>query len=171
MEGYYYLLIVLLAAASYWDFRYKKLPNWLTVGGTVFGLIYHLVFEGLPGLSNSVIASFVAGGVLLILYLFRAVGAGDVKLFAGIGSIAGIHFVLYCMMYSVFYAGILAVVILLFTRTFMKKMIYAFHRLLLTWETKDPGVLDEYKKKDSTRFAFMYAVLPAALTAGYYLNF
>lgn len=171
MASDYYLLIGLLIVACYWDFRYKKLPNWLTVTGTVCGLIFHYISGGFSGFTNALIAGLAAGGVLLILYLFRAVGAGDVKLFAGIGAIAGIHFVLFCMMYSVFYAGIIAVIILLFTRTFMKKIVYAFHKLLLTVITRDMKVLEDYKNKESTCFAFMYAVLPAAVTAGYYLNF
>lgn len=171
LEGYDYILIVLVALAFYWDVRLKKIPNWLTAGGTALGFIYHLFMSGWHGLLFSIEGLLAAGGILLMLYFFRAIGAGDVKFFAAVGAVVGTQFVLYCMMYSIVYAGIIAIFVLLFTRTFLKNMVYAVHRIILTLISKDLRVLEEYKQKESTRFAFMYAVLPGVLTTGYYLIF
>lgn len=171
MFGYEYILAALFIPAVYWDVRYKKIPNWLSVGGAVVGLGYHIVVGSWSGLAFSLAGLCVAGLLFLILYLFRAVGAGDVKLFAAIGAVAGTQFVLYCAMYSIFYAGVIAVLILLFTRTFLKKMWQAVWRVFSAFIAKDPGILEEYKQKESTRFAFMYAVVPGVLTTGYYFAF
>ncbi|HET7628052.1 MAG TPA: A24 family peptidase [Bacillales bacterium] len=171
MEAYNYVLILLLLIALWWDIRFKRIPNWLTVSGTAAGFLYHFIFDGLDGVVFSSIGMVAAGGTFLFLYIFRAIGAGDVKLFAAIGAIAGVQFVFYLMMYSILYAGIIALVILLFTRTFLKKMALAVIHLLSTWNSRDISVLETYQKQESTRFAFMYAVIPAVATTYYYFYF
>ena len=64
-----FLLAVVLGAAVY-DVRYRRIPNWLTVGGILIGLA-------------------AAFGVYFLLYALRAMGAGDVKLMAAVGAIVG----------------------------------------------------------------------------------
>lgn len=171
MEGYDYILILLLLVAFYWDARFKKIPNWMTAGGAAAGLIYHVIDGGMPGLMESLIGMVAAGGICLFLHLFRAIGAGDVKLFAAIGALAGIPFTLYAMMYSIIYAGLIGIVILLCTRTFIRKMFQTAYELFSAWASRDLKVIDEFQKKQSTRFAFMYAVFPGVLTAYYYFLF
>jgi prepilin peptidase CpaA len=139
MEGYYVLLAALIIIAFYTDATRTKLPNWLTLSGAVSGLLYHLIFFGWNGLMFSLIGGLVGFAVMLILYLFKAMEAGDVKLFAAIGTITGIEFVLYCMMYAIVFAGMIGVFILAFKK-------YKKHR----------------------RFPFMYAVLPAVFTTCFY---
>ncbi|QGS68917.1 hypothetical protein CV093_12310 [Oceanobacillus sp. 143] len=84
----------------------------------LIGILYHLIANGADGLLFSFLGLLIAGGIFLILYAFKALGAGDVKLFAAIGSMIGIQLVLYIMMYSIVFAGLIAIIILLFTRTF-----------------------------------------------------
>jgi prepilin peptidase CpaA len=163
-----YILFILIIIAFYTDVRYKKLPNWLTASGMLIGIIYHLIQGGANGLVFSFIGLLVGGGIFLILYLFRTVGAGDVKLFAAIGAIVGVEVVLYIMMYSIIFAGILAIIILLFTRTFLHKMLEAGMALMQSITSRDLETLDEYKVTKATRFPFMYAVVPAVIVAYYY---
>ncbi len=102
-----YCLFAYLLIALYWDVRHSKLPNWLTAGGVAFGFVYHLIANGLDGLIFSVIGCLVAGLIFMILYVFKALGAGDVKLFAAIGAIVGTELVLQLMMYSIIFAGLI----------------------------------------------------------------
>lgn len=171
MEGYDYILISLLGIAFYWDVRLKRIPNWLTVGGAVTGVFYHFIGGGLEGLQQSFVGMLVAGGIFLVLYLFRALGAGDVKLFAAIGAITGTQFALFVMMYSIVYAGVIGVLILLCTRTFIRKMFYTVYQLFRIWFLRDLKGLDDFQKQHGTRFAFMYAVCPGVITTYYYLTF
>lgn len=118
-----YILFILLIIAFYTDVRHKKLPNWLTVSGMLVGVIFHLITAGVDGLIFSFLGLLVGGGIFLLLYLFKTIGAGDVKLFAAIGAIVGVKMVLYIMMYSIIFAGMLSVIILLFTRMFLSKLL------------------------------------------------
>ena len=53
------------------------------------GLLYHASVGGLPGLGASVGALLFSFGALILLYALRGMGAGDVKLMAGIGAWLG----------------------------------------------------------------------------------
>jgi prepilin peptidase CpaA len=93
------VLLGLVLGAAVYDARYRRIPNWLTVLGVAIGLTLNAYQYGaLPsatirgswqGLVFSVTGLLVGFGVYLMLYLLRAMGAGDVKLMAAIGSIVG----------------------------------------------------------------------------------
>lgn len=168
LQVYDYCLFIFLLVAFYLDVRYNKLPNWLTVSGMAFGILYHTIIKGLDGLIFSVAGLLVAGVIYIILYIFRAIGAGDAKLFAAIGAIVGIEIMLYLTMYSIVYAAIIGILILIFTKTFFRKLTSAFFAFMGTIWSKDFSILEDYKVTKSTRFPFMFAVIPAVITT-YYL--
>jgi prepilin peptidase CpaA len=76
------LLAVLVTAAAIFDLRTRRIPNWLCAAGLIGGFICQTTREAALG----------AGLALLIyipLFALRAVGGGDVKLMAAVGSLAG----------------------------------------------------------------------------------
>lgn len=166
-----YILFILLIIAFYTDVRHKKLPNWLTVSGMLVGVVFHLITAGVDGLIFSFLGLLVGGGIFLLLYLFKTIGAGDVKLFAAIGAIVGVKMVLYIMMYSIIFAGMLSVIILLFTRMFLSKLLQAAVELTSSITSGNFRKLEEYKVTKATRFPFMYAVLPSVIVSYYYMFF
>ena len=119
MEIHFILLIIFLAAVFYFDAFKKIIPNWLNVSGAAVGIIYHSITHGLEGFMQSFGGGLICGLILLVLYIFKAIGAGDVKLFFAIGCLTGILFGLYSLMYSVICAGIIGLIYLLFTRTLL----------------------------------------------------
>lgn len=163
-----YILFLFLIVAFVIDVRHHKLPNWLTAGGMAVGILFHLIVNGMNGLLFSFFGLLVAGGIFLLLYVFKAIGAGDVKLFAAIGSLVGIHLVLYMMMYSVIFGGLIAIIILLFTKTFLSKITNLFFYIVSSIISKDLNVLEDYKVNKATKFPFMYAVIPAVALTYYY---
>ena len=133
------------------------------------GLAAQLVQYGLDSFIGAFLGLLLGGGIVLILYFFKVVGAGDVKLFAAIGALAGVELVLYSLVYSIIYAGIIAIIILLFTRTMLVKLLHATHSMIMTIRKKDLGELEQFKKNGATTFPFMYAVLPGVITAFVYV--
>lgn len=166
-----YFLFVLIAIAFYTDVRYKKLPNWLTASGMLVGVVYHFIVGGVDGLVFAFFGLLVGGGIFLVLYIFKVIGAGDVKLFAAIGAIIGVNVVLYIMMYSVVFAGVLAIIILLSTRTFLARILTGITEFMGSMLSRDFNRMESYKTTKATRFPFMYAVLPAVVVAYYYVYF
>lgn len=79
--------LVLLAAA--YDLGYRRIPNWLTLSGMILGVGCNTLLFGLPGLRGAAFGLLCALLVYLPLYLIRGMGAGDVKLMAAVGAVAG----------------------------------------------------------------------------------
>ena len=83
------LIAVLLAAAIY-DVRYRRIPNWISVSGTLVGLLLNaFLYVGAPGLIFSLKGLGLGFGVYFALYVLHAMGAGDVKLMAAVGALVG----------------------------------------------------------------------------------
>ncbi len=83
-------LILLLAAASVWDCRQRRIPNALNLAGALAAML--LSFPGLadtPQLRAAFLGLALATLVMLALYLSGGVGGGDVKLAVGFGGLAG----------------------------------------------------------------------------------
>ena len=162
---HYYILAIFLIIAFYLDARFSKLPNWLTISGVVVGLGIHLTTDGLAGLVFSLLGLVCRTVVLLLLYIFKALGAGDVKLFAAIGALTGMQFALYGIMYSVLFAGLIGVILLIYKQPWMRRAIEA----VINWGRKLASRESvELKSKEIVQFPFMYAVMPGILVSAYY---
>ncbi|MHC1790092.1 A24 family peptidase [Solidesulfovibrio sp.] len=68
------------------DVASKRIPNMITFPAILLLLAIHTAFSGLPGLTDALLG--LGGGLLIFLipYLFRVLGAGDVKLLAAVGA-------------------------------------------------------------------------------------
>lgn len=82
------LLAILVTFAAYWDIRWRRIPNWLTVTGVALGLVLSW-FLDVPGIRASLKGLGLAFAIYFVLYLLRGMGAGDVKLMAAVGATAG----------------------------------------------------------------------------------
>ncbi len=82
--------MALLVAAAIYDVRYRRIPNWLTVLGVCLGFTVNGLIGPPEGGLLFALAGLATGfGVYMILYLLRAMGAGDVKLMAAVGALVG----------------------------------------------------------------------------------
>ena len=88
------LLIPLAATIIYYDVRYRRIPNRIVLVTLISGLLTNGIFGGWNGMRASLIGCALGFGLMLVMHFFGATGAGDVKLFAAIGSILGMHLVL-----------------------------------------------------------------------------
>lgn len=86
---YRILLLVVAVVAGIYDWRYRRIPNWLVLSGLIAGFSCHCYFGGVPGLFVAAKGFGLAFVIYLVLYLLRGMGAGDVKLMAALGCIAG----------------------------------------------------------------------------------
>lgn len=104
------LLVPLAVLITYTDVRYRRIPNAYVLATLLSGLLMNGILNGLGGLGASVGGCLVAFGMMFALHLFGAMGAGDVKLFAAIGSVVGIGLVVPTFVVVVLTGGLLAVI-------------------------------------------------------------
>jgi len=110
------LIIVLLAAAVY-DVRYRRIPNWISVSGTLTGIALNsFLYEGAPGLIFALKGLALGFGVYFVLYILHAMGAGDVKLMAATGALVGWQDWFGIFLITAVIGGIMAMMLMLMRR-------------------------------------------------------
>lgn len=102
------LLAAVLGTAVVTDLRSSRIPNWLTFSTMGIGILIQAWIGGLTGALSSLAGCFLGMGLFLLPYACRAIGAGDVKLVAAIGSILGPAAVVSVAALSVLAGGIYA---------------------------------------------------------------
>jgi prepilin peptidase CpaA len=107
------LLIPLAFIIAYYDVRYRRIPNAFVLAGLTGGLLINVLAGGMNGLLLSVAGCLAAFAMMLVLHVVGAMGAGDVKLFAAIGSVVGLKLVVPTFFVVVLTGGVLAVVSML----------------------------------------------------------
>ena len=131
-------LIALLLSAAVIDCRTLRIPNWLTVGGMVYGLLYsasHATSVG-AGLWTSLLGLATGLALLLPLYLLRVLGAGDVKLMGAMGAFLGAQAMPLATVFVLATGGIAAVLYAVSRRATTPFL----HNLrFVTWSLLTPG--------------------------------
>lgn len=99
-----------LVALAWYDWKYRRLPNPLTLGGAAAILAWQFGWGGVPFLLNALLGGAIAGGLLLIPFLIRAAGAGDVKYLFAAGLLTGYPAVLPMLLLTSLFALALGIV-------------------------------------------------------------
>jgi prepilin peptidase CpaA len=83
------LLVAIVLLAAIYDLRFRRIPNWLNLSGVILGVAVNTVLFGRSGLMLAFFGIALSLLIYVPLYLIRGMGAGDVKLMAAVGAIAG----------------------------------------------------------------------------------
>ena len=110
------LFIPLAAAIIYMDVRYRRIPNKLVLATLVAGIGLNAFFGGLHGVVLSLEGFGLGFAMMFALHVFGTMGAGDVKLFAAVGSIVGISHVLQTLFVVALTGGIFAIFKMVYAR-------------------------------------------------------
>ena len=159
------LLVLMLLAAFATDVSTMRIPNRLTFSFTMVGFVLHVILQGWEGLRFSTAGMATGFALLMLLYTIGATGAGDVKLFAAIGALAGPTFVLHCLLYSILFAGAIGLIVGLFHKAWHRQIARFFHRIAAILCLNQVKLLLHVNDHALLRFPFMYAVLPGAFAA------
>ncbi len=100
------------------DVKAFRIPNHLIITGLIVGTGI-LVIRGLAGedIRDYILGTLAGLAGMMLLYIIRAVGAGDVKLFAVIGMLTGLEFVVQLIVVSLIAGLLTGIVELCFKKT------------------------------------------------------
>lgn len=75
-------MLLLAMSAGLWDWKVRRIPNWLCLGGLAAGFVLNDFWFALAGMGLGL-------AIHLPLFALRATGGGDVKLMAALGALLG----------------------------------------------------------------------------------
>ena len=137
------LLVPLAVIITYYDVRYRRIPNAFVLATLASGITVNVIFHGLQGALASLTGCACAFFLMFMLHVFGAMGAGDVKLFAAIGSVVGMPLVLQTFVVVILTGGALAVLLTLRNgalRQTMMRVLQILVGLLPGWQVPRFGV-------------------------------
>lgn len=114
------LLLSALAAATFTDLKSQRIPNWITFPLIIAGMAIHAWFDGMDGFLYSLGGFGIGFFVMAIPYFLGVMGAGDVKLMAGVGACLGTAGAFTAFLFTCLAGGVYALVILLRDIEFLK---------------------------------------------------
>ena len=79
------VLSVVTVVAAISDYKFRKIPNKLTVPVFLAGFVYQIAFYGVSGLLDGLAGFGIGFGTLFALWIIGGGGGGDVKLMGSIG--------------------------------------------------------------------------------------
>ena len=105
-----WFVTITLVVAAIIDGLKLKVPNWITFPMILSGWAVSAMSFGWVGLGWSLVGTAVGLGLLLPLYAIGGMGAGDVKLLAGVGAWVGATDTFYAFCVTAIVGGVIAVI-------------------------------------------------------------
>lgn len=148
------LAFTLLAAVT--DFRWHKIYNWTTYPGMLIALAINGLgtatglssqpdhpwthWIGWIGLAESSLGFLACGFLMLVLYVFFGIGAGDVKLMAMLGAFLGLERGIEALLWTFVLGGAMGLTILIWRVGFWTLLAKLFRHV---WSTLRFGHLSK----------------------------
>ncbi len=119
---YYLVLISLLIIITFIDFDHYIIPDGLLILGSVFAIVFNLIFKVIT-IKESLLGLLICGGgVLALIYIIEflvkkeVMGGGDIKLFAMLGLFLGIKNSLLVALISVYVGAIFGIISIIYSK-------------------------------------------------------
>ncbi len=163
------LVCLILIVAAYIDGKELRVPNWITFPMVAAGLVFNGWVFGWEGLGNAMLGMIVGLACLLPLYSVGGMGAGDVKLMAGIGAWLGVKVTFFAFCASTVVGAVMAVLMVAYRRDFTKH--YAnFLSIWYEWMTiRSPEKLAAIAaERKPTMFLLPYGIPICIGSIGYF---
>ncbi len=142
------VLCIFLLIACYYDYRYRRVPNWLMCGILTVGVARCIVMQ------DKAIFFFFLNMIFLICLLYPffrlgTLGAGDVKLFGVCGGYLTSDRILYFLFFSLLIAAIFSLIKLVTQRNIKERFLYIGDYL---WDVVRTGRWRLYMDNEKERY-------------------
>lgn len=117
-----YILSFIILLGVFQDIKSFKIRNYTILIGLTTGILFNLNEVGLKEIYIFLIAMIIPVIILFPLFLFKVLGAGDIKLFSVVGCYLGISTVIQVIIISFFAGAILSVLYIIKTKSLYKRI-------------------------------------------------
>ncbi len=109
------VLVPGILLASWIDYTQRRVPNWLNLSLIIAGLGAQGVYFGWSGVATGLWGLLTGFGLLIVPWMMKGMGAGDVKLMAAIGVWLGPMLTFYSFTLGALIGGLAAAVMIVST--------------------------------------------------------
>ena len=103
--------LTIAGAACVTDLRTRRIPNVLTIGAALAGLVFQFATGGVEALGQAALGWLLGALVFLLPFALGGLGGGDVKLLAALGAWLGPADALWLVLYTGVAGGVMAVAV------------------------------------------------------------
>lgn len=103
--------LTIAGAACVTDLRTRRIPNVLTFGAALAGLVFQFATGGVEALGQAALGWLLGALVFLLPFALGGLGGGDVKLLAALGAWLGPADALWLVLYTGVAGGVMAVAV------------------------------------------------------------
>jgi prepilin peptidase CpaA len=104
------------SGCAVYDVDSRRIPNFLTLPGLAVGLALHGLWGGWRDSATAGLAALVCGLIFLVFHVAGGMGAGDVKLMAAVGCLAGFSRIAPLLVFTGLAGGVMAIAMALARR-------------------------------------------------------
>jgi prepilin peptidase CpaA len=104
------------AIAGYTDYRWRRIPNWLTVPAFFAGITLNSLARGWYGTRYSLLGAGLGLIILLPFVLMRGIGMGDLKFLLALGALLGPSYLIDVLIVGVFVNALMAIAMIIWKR-------------------------------------------------------
>jgi prepilin peptidase CpaA len=158
--------VLLAIGAGILDWRYRRIPNWLTVSGLAAGIAVNTVLYRWPGLKAALLGTLLGLALLLPFLLVRSLGAGDWKLAGALGACLGPRQLLSVLMGTILVAGVMALAVVIWKGRLKRTLVNIAHLLAALFSLRMPGSEVSLDDPQSTKIPFAVAMPLTVLLYG-----
>lgn len=157
-------VVVTGIAATVTDLATRRVPNVLTFGTALAAIGYAGATQGMPGVGTSLAGWAVGCALFLPWFLLGGMGAGDVKLLAGLGAWLGPGTAVWAALYAGLVGGPMALLVA-GANGYLKQSFSNLWGLLMFWRIAGVQPLPTLTLRTAQSPRLPYA-LPIAVGAG-----
>ena len=111
MNSVHFWTLTVAAIACITDLRTRRIPNVLTFGAALAGLLYQFAIGGIDALGQGLLGWLLGAVIFFLPFALGGLGGGDVKLLAALGAWLGPVDALWLVLYSGIAGGIMALAV------------------------------------------------------------